>query len=294
MRSARIDRLSRTAIIALELIFVSGCASSATPPQSVADQAQSNPSLVVVVASDVFVTGNPRVPFVLFDGTKPFDGAQSIQVTAYDLGESTPTPGWSGQAVTYADYEIPYWVVYPELPHSGYWGIDTSIELTDGTHTSGEFAIEVVDHSDSPGVGDRALATENRTLKTEPDIRKLSSDSNPDLDLYQMTVAEALKTGLPTVVTFATPGYCTSHLCAPVVNSVKAAAQQFSGEANFIHIEVYKTFDPLVYADEMAEWGLESEPWTFVIDSQGIITARLGGPVSLNELAQNLEPELAK
>ncbi len=292
MRTERLDRLTRIALVAF--VFVSGCASSAPVTTSTPEQVQSGPSLVVVVASDVFVAGNPRVPFVLFDGNKPFTGAQSIQVTAFDLSEATPTPGWTGQAVTYEDYEIPYWVVYPELPHSGYWGINTSIELMDGTQTSGEFAIEVVDQSDSPGVGDQALATDNRTLKTVPDIRKLSSDADPDLDLYQMTVAEALKTGLPTVVTFATPGYCTSHLCAPVVNSVKAAAQQFAGKANFIHIEVYKTFDPLVYADEMGEWGLTSEPWTFVIDSHGTITSRLGGPVSLKELTQSLEADFVQ
>jgi hypothetical protein len=282
-------RMLRVALAGL--VFTSGCATIA-PMTSGAQAPQAGPSLVVVVASDVFVVGTPRVPFVLFDGDKAFSGAQSVNVTAYDLNKSTPAPGWSGETVDYPDYQIPYWVVYPELPHSGYWGIEAKIQLADGSQTTGEFAIEVVDHTDSPEIGDKALASQNRTLKTVPDIRKLSSDANPDPDLYQMTVADALKTGLPTVVTFATPGYCTSHLCAPVVNTVKAASQQFQGKANFIHIEVYKTFDPLVYADEMGEWGLTSEPWTFVIDRQGTITARLGGPVSLKELSQSLEADL--
>lgn len=286
------DRQARIGVVAV--VFLCGCASAGPATTSAPGQDQAGPSLVVVVASDVFVEGQPRVPFVLFDGDKAFSGAQSIQVTAYDLSGSTPTPVWTGDAVAYPDYEIPYWVVYPALPHPGYWGIATKIELTDGARTSGEFAIEVVAHAASPGVGDPALATHNRTLSTEPDIRKLSSDADPNLGLYQMTVAEALKTGLPTIVTFATPGYCTSQLCAPVVNSVKAAAQELAGKANFIHIEVYKTFDPLVYADEMGEWGLTSEPWTFVIDRQGTITARLGGPVSLKELTQSLEADLVQ
>lgn len=286
------DRLFRFGLVGI--VFVTGCASANPASTSAPVQTQAEPALVVVVASDVFVAGLPRVPFVLFDGDKPFPGAQSIQVTVYDLSGSTPTPGWTGEAAAYPDYDIPYWVVYPSLPHAGYWGISTKIQMSDGTQTSGEFAIEVVEHSDSPGVGDAALATHNRTLKSEPDIRKLSSDANPDLELYQMTVADALATGLPTVVTFATPGYCTSQLCAPVVNSVKAAAQEFAGKVNFIHIEVYKTFDPLVYADEMGEWNLTSEPWTFVIDRQGTITARLGGPVSLVELTQTLEADLVQ
>jgi len=281
-----------TSIGIVTLLFLSGCASAPPAPTSIPDQPQATSSLVVVVASDLFVAGNPRVPFVLFNGDKPFSGARTIQVTAYELDGATTTSGWTGEAAAYEDYEIPYWVVYPELPHPGYWGIGTRIQLADGTTTSGEFAIEVVDHSDSPGVGDRALASHNRTLKTEPDIRKLSSDSTPDLNLYQMTLADALESGIPSVVTFATPGYCTSRLCAPVLNSVKAAAQELGSSANFIHVEVYKTFDPLVHADEMREWNLTSEPWTFVIDSQGTITARLGGPVSLQELTQALEPYL--
>jgi hypothetical protein len=57
-----------------------------------------------------------------------------------------------------------------------------------------------------------------------------------------------------------------------------------AAEANFIHIEVYQEFEPLVLADEIGEWGLTSEPWTFVLDQQGMITARLGGPVSPREL----------
>ena len=109
--------------------------------------------------------------------------------------------------------------------------------------------------------------------------------------LYQLTVAEALASGQPTVVTFATPAFCTSRLCAPVVDSVKAVYADLQDSVNFIHIEVYKDFGPpLVYADEMDEWHLPSEPWTYVLDREGKVVARLGGPVSPAELRSVLEP----
>jgi hypothetical protein len=44
----------------------------------------------------------------------------------------------------------------------------------------------------------------------------------------------------------------------------------------------------------MGEWNLTSEPWTFVIDRKGTITARLGGPVSRRELTQSLEADLVQ
>jgi hypothetical protein len=291
MRVKRRVLAANVLIVLTAASLLSGCSVGA-PAATIPGTAET-PPIVLVVASDLFLVGSPRVPFVLFDGNKPFAGAESIEVTAYELNGATSTPGWSGEATPYTDYELPYWVVYPQLPHAGYWGLGATIHLSDGGVTTGEFVIEAVDRSDSPGIGDRPPASHNRTLSTEPDIRKLSSDAEPDLELYQLTVADALNSELPTVVTFATPGYCTSQLCAPVVNTVKAVAEKLRGKANFIHVEVYKTFDPLVYADEMQEWRLTSEPWTFVIDKQGVITGRLGGPVSPSELTQALTPDLA-
>lgn len=248
--------------------------------------------LQVAVASDDFAVGQPRVPFVIFAGPERVNDAQRVGLIAFELGAATPVPGWRGEAVNYSDYEVPYWVAHPDLPHAGYWGLGLEITQADGSLTHAEFAIEVAEHSSSPAVGSRPPPLENRTLHTETDIHKLTSGVAPVPGLYQMTVAEAMASGRPTVVTFATPAYCVSRLCAPVVNSVEQVYQTLGEQANFIHIEVYKSFDPLVYADEMEAWKLTSEPWTFVLDSDGTVAARLAGPVSPRELTAALEPLL--
>jgi hypothetical protein len=276
-------------VLAALMILLSACAPQADG--SLPTPAEPS-SIAVTVASDEFAVGQPRVPFVLFEGPDPVSTAQAVAVTAIDLTPATPTPGWSGQAVNYSDYDIPYWVVYPQLPHTGYWELQTDITLADGSHTGGQFAIQVVDHTASPEVGQAPPASRNRTLHTQPDLAKLTSDWEPDPELYQLTVAEAIKSGKPSVITFATPAYCTSRLCAPVLNTVKQVAKQDRQAANFIHIEVYKEFDPLTYADEMAQWHLQSEPWTFVLDRQGRVAARFGGPLSVNELEEALAPLL--
>jgi hypothetical protein len=163
-----------------------------------------------------------------------------------------------------------------------------AIKLADGTETEAQFIITVAQASSAPAIGEVPPASDNRTLATQPEISKLTSDPEPEVGLYQLTVAEALKSGKPTVVTFATPAFCTSRLCAPVLNSIKPIYAELNESVNFIHIEVYKTFDSLVYADEMEEWGLTSEPWPFVLDQNGQIAARLGGPVSPRELRASL------
>jgi len=276
----------------IALTALSACAGTPATPPGAPTLAPSG--LSVVVASDEFAAGSPRVPFVLYDGAQPLADASAVTVTALDLSGGTAVPGWSGAASSYEDYDVPYWVVYPQLPHAGFWGLQTHITLADGSQTDGQFAIQVVAKTASPNLGETPPASHNRTLEREPDLAKISSDPDPDPDLYRMTVAEALKSGQPTVVTFATPAFCTSRLCAPVLEAVKTVARQEQGAANFIHIEVYKNFDPLEYADEMGAWHLQSEPWTFVMDPAGVVVDRFGGPLSPSELTralQALEPQ---
>jgi hypothetical protein len=251
----------------------------------------SGPSaLSVAVASNDFPVGLPRVPFVLFVGSQEVADAQAVTLTAFDLSSGTPVPGWTGAATPYADYDIPYWVAYPELPHAGYWGLGATVTLPDGTTMQGQFTIEALADAAAPEVGEVPPASDNRTVASEPDLAQLTSDPHPEPALYQMTVAEALESGRPTVVTFATPAFCTSRLCAPVVDSVKSVYAGLRDEANFIHIEIYQSFDPFVYVPEMDEWRLQSEPWTFVLDRDGTVVQRFGGPVSPQELESVLGP----
>jgi hypothetical protein len=195
---------------------------------------------------------------------------------------------WEGSATGYNDYAVPYWIVRPEIPAAGNWGLGATVTLADGTTTMTQFVIAVAEKSQLPEVGTRPPASQNRTLTTEPDISKLTSGQNPLPALYQMTVAEALDSGKPSVITFATPAFCQTAICAPVVSSVEAVYQDVGEAANFIHLEIYKEFEPLMQADEVTEWHLTSEPWTFVLDSEGQIAAVLGGPVSPQELMDEL------
>ena len=280
-------------VVVLAMV-VASCSAPATATVAVLATAGSGPSaLSVAVASNDFGVGTPRVPFVIFQGSEPITSAMSIAVIAFDLASGTPTPSWKGSANNYSDYNIPYWVVFPQLPHAGYWGLGAIVTLADGSQAQAQFTIQTLDKPNAPQIGEAPPASHNRTLATELDITKLSSDNPAEPGLYQMTVAQALQSGKPTVVTFATPAYCTSRLCAPVVNSVKTVYRDLKEKVNFIHIEVYKTFSPLVYADEMAEWHLQGEPWTFVIDAKGKVTANLGGPISPRELKEALQPLLA-
>ena len=277
--------LFRFAVLLFVFLFTA-CGKASPEPLAVGSVVS---EIQVTVAGDDFEIGTPRLPLVLYDGTRRGAQAQGVKLTAFDLSTDPPTPGWSGRATGYTDYWIPYWVAYPELPHAGFWGFEAEITLPDGRRAKAQFTIQVHEDSLAPSNGEQPPASQNRTLETEPDLQKLTSDfDDPEPGLYQMTIAEALASGKPGVVVFATPAFCTSQLCTPVVESVKTVYRQYGDRAIFIHIEVYKTFDPLVLADEMGEWKLETEPWTFVLDREGRVAGKFSGPIGAQELAEAL------
>jgi hypothetical protein len=276
------------------VMMVAGCGGTVATENDTAAvvDASSATAVQILVAANDFEVGTPRVPIIFFDGPNMTAAVQAVQLTAYDTSQEPPTAGWEGTAVNYSDYKVPYWVFYPELPHAGVWGFRTFVTLEDGTQEEQLFSIQVEAQNSAPLVGDLAIPSENRTLFTEPEIAKLSSGSDPNPAFYQQTVAEALTTKRPTVISFSTPAFCQTAICAPVLSSVEAVYDEFGTQANFIHLEIYKEFNPLVTADEVTEWNLPSEPWTFVIDADGVIRGRLGGPVSPRELTAVLEPLL--
>ncbi|MBP8001306.1 MAG: thioredoxin family protein [Chloroflexi bacterium] len=262
---------------------------SSTPPNTTAAiVGEGVSSLQTFVVTDDFAIGQPRVPFILFDGTSQVATAQAVTIQLFDLSQEPPLEVWQGEAIGYNDYEVPYWVVRPEIPTPGNWGLGATVTLADGSEVQTQFVIAVAANTQAPAVGTRPPASQNRTLTTEPDISKLSSGQDPVPALYQMTVAEALASGKPTVVAFSTPAFCQTAICAPVLHSVEAVYAEMGEQVNFIHLEIYKTFEPLVQADEVTEWRLTSEPWIFVLDGEGQIAAALGGPVSPQELLDEL------
>jgi hypothetical protein len=269
------------------------CGAEAEPPAAPVVEAPVSPLQVILVSAD-FAVGEPRVSFAIFDGTEAAADVTGVRLSALELGEdlsaTDQAPAWKGEAVGYTDYEIPYWVFYPQLPTAGYWGMVAEISRADGTTTRSDFVVEVQPANTGPAIGEMPPASENRTLATVPDIALLTSATDPDPAFYQMTVAEALATGQPTVVGFLTPAFCQTQWCAPVLDTLAAVRAETGEGVNFIHVEVYDDFQKLTPVKEMAEWGLETEPWVFVLDGDGRVTARFSGPLSPQELSAALGP----
>ena len=146
--------------------------------------------------------------------------------------------------------------------------------------------LDVKPHSDSIGVGEKAPRSPTPTLASAHGaVSELTTRVPPDRALLRYSIAGSISAHKPFVVTFATPRFCTSRTCGPVVDVVEAVRRRFSRDLNFIHVEVYKRNRPaLGYNRWMRQWGLRSEPWTFLVGRDGRVKAKFEGSVSVREL----------
>ncbi len=162
-----------------------------------------------------------------------------------------------------------------------------------------EVRFNVLSSGKTPMIGASAPPTENPTLTSQPNKKEITTDSNPNDTFYQMTVTQALEAHKPFVVVFATPAFCQTALCGPVLNNVKAIQPEFASKVNFIHIEPYVldangglANGQLAATQSTTDWNLQTEPWIFVIGSDGKITDRFEGSASPDELHQSIQAAL--
>ena len=137
----------------------------------------------------------------------------------------------------------------------------------------------------APAVGDAAVPSDTPTLADAP-IKQLTTSKVPDPELYRSSIKDALAAKAPFVVTFATPEYCQSRTCGPVVDVVSAVRKREAGSPiRFIHVEVYQDNDPAKGENKwFREWHLPSEPWVFLVGPDGKVRERFEGTVSVREL----------
>jgi hypothetical protein len=78
-----------------------------------------------------------------------------------------------------------------------------------------------------------------------------------------------------------------------VVDVALQLRSRYGDRVEFIHQEVYTDNDPAKGVRKpLQEFGLPTEPWLFVVDGDGRITARLEGSFGLDAFEQALKTAL--
>lgn len=173
---------------------------------------------------------------------------------------------------------------------AGDWGVQADVTGKDPAH-SGTVStpFKVLAQGIAPTVGSPAPRSKNLTVKDVTDLSIIDTSAHPTEDMHTETIADAIAAGHPTLVLFATPGYCSSRLCGPELELARKLEPKYQGKVDFIHVEIYKDPGKRIVMPTVEEWHLESEPWFFVIDGKGVISARFEGPTTLEELDAALQ-----
>lgn len=254
-------------------------------------------TLAAVVAASELVVGQNRLPIgVVKNGTPVNDPNLKVHVRFFDLGDDgTATPLSEADAL-YRGQGLPFglYVAYPTIESSGPLGLEVQMTSPEGATQISRLRVEVLDKPSTPAVGSKAVPSDNLTIKDVPNLEQLTSDYKPDPDLYQLSIADAITAQKPFLVAFSTPGFCETAVCSPNLQVIKKLKDQFKDQINFIHVEVYPyPFDEAVqkerFVPAMEEWSLHTEPWTFLVDTQGIIQAKYEGGITFAELEPALQ-----
>jgi hypothetical protein len=284
---------SLTAVIVLAAALLAGCGASSHSSSGALEalMKRPGPDVPVIAGAADFEPGVIRLPFLV----RPNDGRLVDRPTARvwiatGLGRRPfaratarlETIGVRGRWATTAVTRI--YVAHLPIPRPGrYWLV---AEPT-GARIQAEGAIDVAAHSSSLAVGARAPRSDTPTLAAaKGDAASLTTRHPPDLALLRYSIAASLDAHRPFVLTFASSQFCASPTCAPVVDVVDAVRRRFaSSGVRFIHVEVFRDNDPHKgYNRWMRQWGLPSEPWTFLVGRDGRLKAKFEGAVSEAEL----------
>jgi hypothetical protein len=140
-----------------------------------------------------------------------------------------------------------------------------------------------------PDVGEKAPVIHTPTAaEVGGDLAKIDTRVPPD-QMHAVDFANVVGKR-PVVLVFATPALCQSRVCGPVVDVAQQVADEYKGKADFIHMEVYAENDPSKgLRPQMKAYGLPTEPWTFLIGSDGVIKDRIEGAYGVSELEQGMK-----
>lgn len=141
---------------------------------------------------------------------------------------------------------------------------------------------------DIPDVGEMAPRIHTPTADEVADIGEIDTRIPPD-SMHDVDYADVLGKK-PILLVFATPQLCQSRVCGPTVDIQEEVKSRIGDQAAFIHMEVYNDNEiPKGIRPQLRAFHLETEPWAFVVDRTGHITARFEGAFGAEELTQAVE-----
>ena len=264
--------------------------------EDLANEMTAGPSLAL--ATSIFTTGgDSRMAFgVIGQDGKPVYGPTAIYV-APAPGEPAEGPFVapadvlltdaryrSKQAATEQDPFAAIYAANVDFPKRGEYSVLSATKGADGKFSGATSQVQVSTESADPipSVGDDAPVVQTDTLESVKGDQAKLDTREPPSDMHANFADVVGKK--PVALLFATPQLCASRVCGPVTDIALQLKAKYGDQMDFIHQEVYVNNQiNQGLRQPLKEFNLASEPWLFVVDAKGVITARLEGSIGVTQ-----------
>jgi hypothetical protein len=125
------------------------------------------------------------------------------------------------------------------------------------------------------------------------DLAKITTRIPPDTQ-NRVDYADVLGKE-PILLLFATPQFCQSRVCGPVVDVAEQVKEETGDKAAFIHMEIYKDNDPSKgVRSQVRAFHLPSEPWLFAINRDGVVSSVVEGAFGLEKMQEVVDKVISE
>lgn len=178
------------------------------------------------------------------------------------------------------------YVTHADFPSDGEWRVAVLIRRGEKLTATLLPSVAVGEFGNVPGVGERAPLIHTPTAAdAHGDLSRITTRVPPDTQ-NRVDFAEVLGRQ-PIVLLFATPQFCQSRVCGPVVDVAEQVKHAYGDRVAFIHMEIYRDNNPnRGVRSQVRAFHLPSEPWAFVIDRHGTIRTAIEGAFGVPELTR--------
>ena len=268
-----------------------GTAATGGGPSSdvtVAGASGTSPGALVLIqrfAPKTLITGTQRVPIVLGDvnGLLPLEQTPaSLTARVVDTKGTVVVP--TVTAKRHGDaLQQPYYPFALSLAAPGNY----ELALTDSPDVKTAFDVSNPADVLIPQVGAQLPPEQTPTVSNHRGVNPICT-RQPACELHTVTQASALGQGKPVAYLIATPAYCQTAICGPVLDLLLAEHTKRS-DFVMVHAEVYTDDTIETPAPAVTAYHLNFEPCLFVANTKGVITARLDSIWDASELTAALD-----
>ena len=198
-----------------------------------------------------------------------------------------------GTRETVESGETAAYVVEVEFDEAGDWGVRVTGTRSGKPFDPMNIQFTVTEAPSSIAIGSAAPKSVQLTLNDVSDLSDIDTADPPDPEWHRMTIADAVTSGKPVAIAFTTPGFCQTQMCAPMTQELAMLYEKYKDRMIFVHVEPY--FLDRMRAGQcpnlgecavptMEEWGLQTEPWIFIVDAEGKVAAKFEAFVMMDEV----------